>query len=124
MFGAGAFLADARPALGTSGPQVLVWGCFLANAYIIQVASLVNAAGHRFGSQPFATGDGSRNNAWVSVIAAGEGWHNNHHHFPWAASTRIEWWQFDGVYALLRVLSWFGIVWDLRTPHAAARRTG
>jgi stearoyl-CoA desaturase (delta-9 desaturase) len=41
----------------------------------------VNSLAHLAGGQPFATGDGSRNNAWVAVITLGEGWHNLHHGF-------------------------------------------
>ena len=42
----------------------------------------VNSVCHAFGSQPFATGDESRNNRIVAALAFGEGWHNNHHAFP------------------------------------------
>ena len=45
----------------------------------------VNSVCHAFGSQPFATGDESRNNRIVAALAFGEGWHNNHHAFPSAA---------------------------------------
>jgi stearoyl-CoA desaturase (delta-9 desaturase) len=125
MYALGAALAAAAPPLGTSGAQLLVFGGILANAYIIQTASLVNAACHRFGSQPFDTGDGSRNNGWVSLVAVGEGWHNNHHRYPWAASNRVEWWQLDPVYGVLRMLAWLGLVWDLRLPGPArASRPG
>ena len=109
----GALLPDR---LGTSGAQLLVWGFFMANAYMIQVASLVNAACHRFGSQPFDNGDESRNNLWVALLSAGEGWHNNHHRYPWSARHGLRWWQLDGTWLLLRALSRLGIVWDLREP--------
>jgi stearoyl-CoA desaturase (delta-9 desaturase) len=121
LFGLGAALAWAAPALGTSGAQLLVWGFFLSNAYIIQIASVVNAGCHRWGSQPFATGDSSRNNAWIAFLSVGEGWHNNHHRFPWSASNRVEWWQFDLVYGMLKAFSWLGLVWDLRRPPARGR---
>jgi len=121
-FGAGALLARAAPGLGTSGPQLLVWGFFVANAYMIQVASLVNSAGHRFGRRVFDTPDDSRNNAWVGVLAFGEGWHNNHHRFPGSARHGLEWWQLDGTYWILRGLERLGLVWDLRVPSRRAVR--
>jgi stearoyl-CoA desaturase (delta-9 desaturase) len=31
-----------------------------------------------WGYQDYATGDQSRNNWWVGILAFGEGWHNNH----------------------------------------------
>ena len=50
-----------------------------------QAMFAVNSVCHAFGSQPFATGDESRNNRIVAALAFGEGWHNNHHAFPSAA---------------------------------------
>ena len=32
-------------------------------------------------AQSYNTGDLSRNNWWVALLAFGEGWHNNHHAF-------------------------------------------
>ncbi len=45
----------------------------------------INSLCHFFGRRPFATGDESRNLAWLAPIALGEGWHNNHHAFPTSA---------------------------------------
>jgi stearoyl-CoA desaturase (delta-9 desaturase) len=28
------------------------------------------------------------------------------------------WWEIDGTYYLLKLLSWLGLVWDLRNPPA------
>ena len=50
----------------------------------------------------------------------GEGWHNNHHHYPSAARQGFYWWEFDLSYCILKVLSWVGIVWDLRQPTSRA----
>jgi fatty-acid desaturase len=41
----------------------------------------VNSVSHVWGSQTFNTGDLSRNNWWIGILAFGEGWHNNHHAF-------------------------------------------
>ena len=45
----------------------------------------INSLCHFFGRRPFATGDESRNLAWLAPIAFGEAWHNNHHAFPTSA---------------------------------------
>ncbi len=50
----------------------------------------VNSTVHAFGSQPFRTGDESRNNRLIAALAFGEGWHNNHHAFPAAAYHGME----------------------------------
>ena len=37
----------------------------------------MNSASHVWGYQDYNTGDQSRNNWWVGILAFGEGWHNN-----------------------------------------------
>jgi fatty-acid desaturase len=37
---------------------------------------------HRFGDQPYPTGDESRNSKVLALLFGGEGLHNNHHMFP------------------------------------------
>ena len=39
----------------------------------------INSLCHFFGRRPFATGDQSRNLAWLAPLTFGEAWHNNHH---------------------------------------------
>jgi stearoyl-CoA desaturase (delta-9 desaturase) len=34
----------------------------------------------------------------------------------------FRWWELDATYYILKSLSWFGIVWDLKTPPAAVLR--
>lgn len=50
---------------------------------------------HRIGTQRFDTGDDSRNSALIALLAAGEGWHNNHHRHPGRARFGIRWWELD-----------------------------
>src|SRR6266404_4434182 len=50
----------------------------------------------------------------VPPVTLGEGWHNNHHHFMASARQGFFWWEIDITYYTLKILSWFGIVWDLR----------
>ena len=56
-----------------------------------------------------------RNNFLVALLTFGEGWHNNHHHFPGSAKQGFYWWEIDITYYLLKILSFFGIIWDIRT---------
>jgi stearoyl-CoA desaturase (delta-9 desaturase) len=60
------------------------------------------------------TGDDSRNNLFISLITLGEGWHNNHHHYPGSVNQGFYWWEIDITYWVLKFLSWFGIIWDLK----------
>ena len=105
---------------GLSG---LVWGFLLSTVLVYHVTFLVNSACHLFGKRRYATPDDSRNNWLVALLTFGEGWHNNHHHYPSAARQGFMWWEVDVSYSVLKVLSWFGVVWDLRvpTPRALAK---
>jgi hypothetical protein len=55
----------------------------------------INSLCHFFGGRPFATGDESRNLAWLAPATLGEAWHNNHHAFPTSARHGLGRWQLD-----------------------------
>ncbi len=99
----------------------LLWGGLVRMFVVHHVTWSVNSICHVAGSRPFATDDGSRNNAFIAVLSLGEGWHNNHHAFPSSARHGFVWWQVDPSYLLLRLLQAAGLVRDLRTPPPAAR---
>lgn len=62
----------------------------------------------------FKTDDDSRNHWLCSIITLGEGWHNNHHRYPGSESQGMYWYEFDISHYILKILSVFGIVWDIR----------
>lgn len=101
----------------------LIWGwpglCIaygLSTIAVYHATFTVNSLAHRFGSRPFATKDGSRNNWFVALIMLGGGWHNNHHRYPQSVRQGLAWWELDPTYYSLVALSWIGVVWDLRLP--------
>ncbi|HEY2783342.1 MAG TPA: fatty acid desaturase [Fimbriiglobus sp.] len=94
----------------------LIWGFFVSTVAVYHSTFLVNSACHLFGYRRFQTTDQSRNNWWVALLTFGEGWHNNHHHYPTAARQGFAWWELDISYSVLRLLSMVGLVWDLREP--------
>ncbi len=116
----GVVLHRYAPSLGTSGWQMLVWGFFISTVLLYHGTFTVNSLAHIFGKRRFATADNSRNNLFVAFITLGEGWHNNHHHYATSERQGFYWWELDISHYTLRVLSWFGIVWDLRTPPSSA----
>ena len=81
----------------------------------------VNSLAHVFGRRVYETSDTSRNSVIVALITSGEGWHNNHHRYPWAARQGFRWWQIDVTYYVLRLFSFVGIVRDIRPVPAAVR---
>jgi stearoyl-CoA desaturase (delta-9 desaturase) len=118
---AGQWLEANRPGLGVTGGQLLVWGFFVSTVACYHGTYTINSLSHVFGKQRYRTGDASRNNFWLALITLGEGWHNNHHHYPSAARQGFYWWEIDITYYVLKVLSWLGIIWDLKPVPVSAR---
>jgi stearoyl-CoA desaturase (delta-9 desaturase) len=76
----------------------------------------INSVAHVVGRRRYVTGDDSRNNWFLAILTLGEGWHNNHHAFQSSVRQGFRWWEYDPTFYALKVLSWFGIVWDLQSP--------
>jgi len=110
----GIVLAVACYLLG--GMPCLVWGFLISLLFVYHATFAVNSINHLFGTRRYDTPDDSRNNWFVALITFGEGWHNNHHHYQSSANQGFAWYEIDISYRILVLLSWFGIVWDLRRP--------
>lgn len=113
-FALGEFLQAVWPGSGTNGLQMLVWGFFLSTVTLYHVTFAINSLAHQYGTRRYETKDDSRNNLYLALVTLGEGWHNNHHHYPAAARQGFRWWEIDISYYLLVVMSWLGLVWDLK----------
>jgi stearoyl-CoA desaturase (delta-9 desaturase) len=94
----------------------IVWGLGVATTFAFHAPLFVNSAGHLWGPRRFETKDSSRNNAFLSAIILGEGWHNNHHHDPSSARHGFTWWEIDITYYTIWSLSKLGVVWEVRRP--------
>jgi stearoyl-CoA desaturase (delta-9 desaturase) len=114
MYGLGALLAKVAPAWGTTGPQMLVWGFFIATVALFHATVTINSLAHRYGSRRFPTPDDSRNNLWLALLTFGEGWHNNHHGFPGCARQGFLWWEIDLTWYGLRLMAALGLVHGLK----------
>ncbi len=123
LFALGGWLEQAAPTLGTSAGQLLVWGFFISTVALFHATVSINSLAHRFGSRRFDTRDNSRNNGWLALITFGEGWHNNHHHFPGSARQGFRWWEIDLTYYGLRLLAALGLIRDLKPVPAGLRRS-
>ncbi len=93
-----------------------LWGGLLRHAITQQTTYAVNSVTHIWGSRPFSTGDESRNNMLVGVMALGEGWHNNHHAFPYSARHGLRWWQLDVTWCVIWFMERTGLAWNVRRP--------
>ncbi len=118
----GGWLETAAPQLGTSAGQLLFWGFFVSTVVLFHVTVTINSLAHRFGSRRYETNDNSRNNWLLALLTLGEGWHNNHHHFPGSARQGFRWWEVDATYYALRLMALAGLVWDLKPVPPALKR--
>ncbi len=114
IFGLGELLHAYAPGLGTDGMQMLIWGFFISTVVLLHGTSTINSLSHLIGKRRYDTPDQSRNNFFLALLTLGEGWHNNHHHYASSARQGFFWWEIDITYYGLVILSWLGLVWDLR----------
>jgi stearoyl-CoA desaturase (delta-9 desaturase) len=114
-----ALLAAALYAAG--GLEYVLWGFCISTVALWHATFTINSLAHRFGRRRYATRDDSRNNLWLALLTFGEGWHNNHHHFPGAARQGFFWWEVDFTWYGLKLLEALGVVWDLKPVPARVR---
>lgn len=94
----------------------LFWGFFFSTMLLYHGTFAINTLTHMFGRVRYQSNDGSRNSMLLALITCGEGWHNNHHYYQATANQGWFWWEIDLSYYVLKLLSYFGLVWDLRKP--------
>ena len=119
LFLLGGALQSYYPTLGVTGGQLLVWGFFISTTFLFHGTCTINSLSHIIGRRRYETSDDSKNNFLLALITLGEGWHNNHHHYMHSTRQGFKWWEIDITFYLLTVMSWFGIVWDLRPVPAS-----
>ncbi len=102
--------------LALGGWSWLVWGIFVRCTITYHITWLVNSAAHWSGYQSFRTGDKSTNNWIVGILAWGEGWHNNHHAFPFSARHGLRWFEIDFTWWTIKVLAWMRLARDVKLP--------
>lgn len=123
--------------LGQSWGSKLGWGTFYTLIYLALAPScwwlilvpihwlmspvhgvIINWYAHTIGYRNFAE-DNTSTNLFPFDPMAGEGLHNNHHHFPSRANFAVKWYEFDLTYQVVRLLSWFGVITIRNTASAA-----
>ncbi len=108
--------------LALGGWGMVVWGIGVRLVATYHITYLVNSAAHWFGYQTYRSGDRSRNNWWVALLSYGEGWHNNHHAFPWSARHGLRFWEVDLSYVAIRLFKALGLVREVHVPSPERRR--
>ena len=100
----------------------LVVGFFWSTVLVFHGTFCINSLAHVSGTKRYVTGDDSRNNWLLAIFTMGEGWHNNHHACQSSVRQGFRWWEYDPTFYLLKLLSWIGVVWDLKSPPQAVLR--
>ncbi|GAC1488113.1 MAG: acyl-CoA desaturase [Solirubrobacteraceae bacterium] len=95
------------------GLTALLWGGAVRIFLLHHVTFSINSLCHFFGRRRFATGDESRNLAWLAPLSLGESWHNNHHAFPTSAAHGMTRWQFDASAGIIGAMERLGWAWDV-----------
>jgi stearoyl-CoA desaturase (delta-9 desaturase) len=96
------------------GFPLFVWAFCVSTTLLWHDTFTINSLSHLFGKRRYETKDTSKNNWLLAILTLGEGWHNNHHHYMASARQGFFWWELDITYYTLKVLSWCGLVWELR----------
>ena len=101
--------------------SVVVWGVLVRQVYVWHITWGINSATHLWGYRSYETGDRSRNNWLLGLLAAGEGWHNNHHHDQASASNWHRPWELDYTYLLILGLEAVGLASEVKRPRHVRR---
>ena len=94
----------------------VVLGVFVRLTVSYHTTWLVNSASHLLGYRTYQTGDRSTNCWWVAVISWGEGWHNNHHAFPFSARHGLRWFEIDVTWWHVRILALLRLADRIKVP--------
>ncbi|OQR76067.1 acyl-CoA Delta(11) desaturase-like [Tropilaelaps mercedesae] len=96
------------------------WNAFFVSTMTRYVFSLnftwlVNSAAHLWGNKPYDRHISPAENAFVSLVAIGEGFHNYHHTFPWDYRTSELGWKINVTSIFIEAMAAIGQAYDLKT---------
>lgn len=92
--------------LGFINLEFLYFSWILPVTFVNLSQNNFNYFGHMYGYRNFNTSDDSRNNPWLFPFILGEAWHNNHHHNPGKASTKILKHEFDPLTTVMDLIGY------------------
>ena len=124
MLGIGWLLETLFPTSGVTVGQFFIWTFFISTTVLLHGTLFINSLAHVWGRRRYQTDDDSRNSWLLTLITLGEGWHNNHHRYPHSVRQGFHWWEMDLTYYGLKLLSWTGLIWDLRPVPKAVLEEG
>ncbi|XP_073992383.1 acyl-CoA Delta-9 desaturase-like [Rhodnius prolixus] len=85
-------------------------------AFVLNMTWLVNSAAHMWGNKPYDMTINPSENLGVALGAAGEGWHNYHHVFPWDyKAAELGNYRANFTTGFIDFMSRIGMAYDLKT---------
>jgi len=102
----------------------ILWGDWAGGYFFAAVARLVvvhhatfcvNSLAHWLGEVSFDARFTPRDHFVTAIVRLGEGYHNFHHEFPQDYRNATKYYQYDPTKWLIKVLSWVGLAYDLKT---------
>ena len=98
------------------GMGCALWGTAVRICFVWHLSWANNALAHSHGARAFNTADNSRNNFLLAMTTFGEGWHNNHHAFPYSARIGLLPGQIDIGWMHIRALEALGLAMRVKHP--------
>jgi fatty-acid desaturase len=86
---------------------------------LYNMGDAVDSVSHLYGRTLSGQQDASRNSFVMGILVLGDGWHANHHRFPWSAKHGLAAGQFDWTWQVIRGLRALGLAHDIRVPSKA-----
>lgn len=100
---------------GSAGIEVF-WVTLVA---VYNMGDAIDSVSHMYGEKVAGQQDTSRNSLVMGILILGDGWHANHHRFPWSAKHGLAKGQFDWTWQVIRMLRVVGLAHDIRVPRKA-----
>jgi stearoyl-CoA desaturase (delta-9 desaturase) len=94
-----------------------MWSTLVA---IFNLGDAIDSMAHLVGDAPYPGPDRARNHWFLGLLTLGEGWHANHHRFPWSARHGFGRGQPDWTWGVIRLLARAGLARGVRIPSAEA----
>lgn len=102
--------------------QGLMWGGLARISAVSNVTWSINSACHLWGTAAYRTKDESRNLPLLGWLVYGEGYHNNHHAFPYSPKFGFDPGQVDAGWSFIAACEKLGLAYDLKPIPTEADR--
>jgi len=92
----------------------LLWGGIVRVVLVHHFTFFINSFCHFIGKRNYELNTSARDSWLMAFFTFGEGYHNYHHKFQWDYRNGIKWYNFDPSKWIIRLLSYFKLVYHLR----------